>query len=116
MPMKANWGIALYIAASVGVVTLLTFGTVLYLSIVPAYWALGSGFAFTIGGLVILAVRAERARRVGDLLTGHKCPSCGYDFSGLVGTDMARVTCPECGAAWRVGESTGGSAVARGER
>ena len=46
--------------------------------------------------------KREYARDVAEL--GH-CASCGYPIDHLTPEDDSCVVCPECGAAWRVGET-----------
>jgi hypothetical protein len=35
-------------------------------------------------------------------LAAHRCPSCGFDLTGLATAPDGNTLCPECGAAWRL--------------
>ena len=63
---------------------------------------------FTLGMVPILAVGiAGRPMSVViDTLRGHaRCPACIYDLAGCpVAEEDGCTVCPECGAAWRLGE------------
>lgn len=54
-----------------------------------------------------IGTRNVRHQRIAKVMLEHlRCPHCGYDIRGLprVPEDGATV-CPECGCAWRLGDS-----------
>jgi len=97
--------------AALAVVVWLAF--ILYSIFVDFEWRDASEVAFWIilFGLVIRSIwkiglirdSNELVRGLVDL--GH-CASCAYDIRDIAPGADGRVTCPECGAAWRVGTPT----------
>lgn len=66
-------------------------------------------FAMLVAGIVVPAVRARRRRLSGVrdvMLRNARCPQCVYPISGILQDETTGlVTCPECGAAWRIESS-----------
>jgi len=62
--------------------------------------------AMLVAGIVVPAVRARRRRLSGVrnvMLRNARCPQCVYPIGGsLHEATTGLVTCPECGAAWRI--------------
>ena len=96
--------VALVIAVAI-LVTRLSNGTItprrFAVSLVPYCGVFTAFFTFWTGAR---NVRHQRIRKV--MLRHLRCPHCGYDIRGLPAhpNDGATV-CPECGCAWRVGDS-----------
>lgn len=59
-----------------------------------------------VAGIVVPAVRARRRRLCGVrdvMLRNARCPQCVYPIGGILqDAKTGLVTCPECGAAWRI--------------
>lgn len=52
--------------------------------------------------------RHQQRRAIQTLLEQHLCPVCAYDLGGIPSNrESGLTTCPECGAAWRIGEPPG---------
>ncbi|MEO1278047.1 MAG: hypothetical protein AAFV77_03730 [Planctomycetota bacterium] len=71
-------------------------------------WVLGGGamMAALALGMGVLHARALRYQRAASFALGL-CPGCGYSIAELQPeADGCRV-CPECGAAWRLGDLLG---------
>lgn len=62
--------------------------------------------AMFVAGIVVPAVRARRRRLCGVrdvMLRNARCPQCAYPIGGILqDANTGLVTCPECGAAWRI--------------
>ena len=65
--------------------------------------------AMLVAGIVVPAVRARRRRLSGVrdvMLRNARCPQCVYPIGGILQDETTGlVTCPECGAAWRIESS-----------
>ncbi len=58
---------------------------------------------FALGWWIANSELYERAAR--SMRHGMRCPQCWYDLSSLTPEEDGCVVCPECGAAWRVGDA-----------
>lgn len=70
-------------------------------------WIVCSPFVFLFGGVTTAFVTARAAwrspRHARDAMLGHGlCPACVHGIDGIPPQPDGCVTCPECGAAWRV--------------
>jgi hypothetical protein len=76
-------------------------------SLASSWWAytllIPAGLV-TLGPAIFLPLLARRRKR----WYAGRCDCCGYDMTGLLGTDRVIDRCPECGAGWRKGGGAGG--------
>jgi hypothetical protein len=86
-------------------------GTVLFLTLFPILGDHAPAVAIGVGILAASFVAGAVARRRSapvlraTLLASGCCASCGYPLEGGAAPDESgRVTCPECGAVWRLPE------------
>lgn len=64
------------------------------------------GHAVMAAAARLMFFRRERHELRSFLLARHHCASCGYDLGEVPGGPGELTTCPECGAAWRLGGET----------